>query len=269
MGSNLDKNRDLEILDWLTPTDYGTEQSENIQKRQPGTGQWLLDSAEYQAWLKSGRQTLFCPGIPGAGKTVLTSIVVQELNAMFTNDSSTGIAYLYCNFSRRDEQKVEHLLLSLLKQLTQERSPLPASIKTLYNHHKDKRTGPSFDEISRALHSVAAIYSRVFIIVDAVDESEASEGCQMRLLSEIFSLQAKCGANFFATSRPMTKIIEKFEGSTCLEIRARENDIRAYLDGHISILPRFVLRSPGLQEEIKNKIVKAVDGMYDFQRART
>ena len=29
------------------------------------------DSVKYQSWLKTSKQTLFCPGIPGAGKTIL------------------------------------------------------------------------------------------------------------------------------------------------------------------------------------------------------
>jgi hypothetical protein len=106
---------------------------------------------------------LFCPGIPGAGKTILTSIVIDDLHTRFQDESSVGIAYLYCNFRQRDEQKAEGLLASLLKQLSQEQPSLPDIVKTLYYHHKKKQTRPSFDEISRSLQSVAAMYSRVFI----------------------------------------------------------------------------------------------------------
>jgi hypothetical protein len=42
---------DQAILDWLTPVDYAPQQSDFISRRQTGTGQWLLDSAEFQAWL--------------------------------------------------------------------------------------------------------------------------------------------------------------------------------------------------------------------------
>jgi hypothetical protein len=106
------------ILDWITPINYDPQQSDFITRRQAGTGQWLLDSAKYQAWLITSKQTLFCPGIPGAGKTILTSIVVNDLNTRFTANQNVGIAYLYCNFRQRDEQSAEGLLASLLKQLT-------------------------------------------------------------------------------------------------------------------------------------------------------
>jgi Cdc6-like AAA superfamily ATPase len=249
------------VLDWITLMDYTPQLNDFISRRQAGTGQWLLDSTEYQTWVERNNQTLFCPGIPGAGKTILTSIVVEELTTRFQNDRSIGIAYLYCNFRRQHEQKVDDLLASLLKQLTQGRSSLPDTIKSLYDSHQDKRTRPSFDEISRALQSAVTMYSRVFIIIDALDECQVSHNCRKTFLSELFGLQAKSGANLFATSRFIPEITEKFQGSLSLEIRASEHDVRRYVDGHISYLPSFVGRSPDLQEEVKTGIVKAVNGM--------
>jgi hypothetical protein len=250
------------ILDWLTPVDYARQQDDFITRRQEGTGQWLLDSAEFHAWVETDKQTLFCPGIPGAGKSILTSVVVKELNTRFQNDKRIGVAYLYCNFRQQDEQKAEDLLASLLKQLTQDQSSLPESVKSLYNNHKDKRTRPSFDEISRTLQSVAAMYSRVFIIVDALDECQVSDSCRMRFLSDIFNFQAKCQANLFVTSRFIPEINKKFDESIRLEIRASNQDVQRYLDSHISQLPSCVLHSSELQDEIKAAIIKAFGGMY-------
>jgi Cdc6-like AAA superfamily ATPase len=117
VASKLNRNEDVEILNWLTDIDYGPQQTDYIRRRQAETGQWLLDSSEFEAWVENNNQTLFCPGIPGAGKTILTSIVVDNLTSRFRNDSKTGIAYIYCNFGRRDKQKIDDLLSSLLKQL--------------------------------------------------------------------------------------------------------------------------------------------------------
>ncbi|PMD49792.1 uncharacterized protein K444DRAFT_548252, partial [Hyaloscypha bicolor E] len=249
-------------IDWLTPFDYGSQQSDYIGRRQPGTGQWLLGSAEYQTWLKSQKQTLFCPGIPGAGKTIITSIVVEELTTHFQSDERIGIAYLYCDFRRQDEQKADNLLGSLLKQLTQCQSSLLRTVKELYERYKDKRIRPLFDKISKALHSIAAEYSRAFIVIDVLDEYQAFDGCRTRFLSEIFSLQAKYGANIFATSRFIPEITEKFERSLLIEIRTSDEDVRRYLDSQMFRLPGFVVGSPELQEEIKTEIIRAVDGMF-------
>jgi hypothetical protein len=253
------------ILDWLTSTDYGTQQSDFISRRQEGTGQWLLDSDEFQRWFNESKQTLFCPGIPGAGKTIITSIIVEHLQTNIRNDASIGIAYLYCNFRRQQEQRPANLLASLLKQLIQRRPSVPESFTTLYKRHKDERTRPSFDEISKVLHSIVADYSKTFIIIDALDECQTSDGGRRKLLSEIFSLQAKTGACFFATSRFIPEIKKEFERCVSIEIRASDDDVRRYLNGCMSQLPSYVSRSSDLQEEIKTEIVNAVDGMYvDF-----
>jgi hypothetical protein len=256
------------ILDWLTPIDYYAQQSDFINRRQAGTGQWLLDSLEFQTWLQADKQSLFCPGIPGAGKTVLTSIVVDELTARFTNDDSIGIAYVYCNFRRTAEQKAEDLLSSLLKQLSQGRPSLPESVKALYDKHKEKRTRPSVDEISGALHSVAAMYAKVFIMIDALDECQTSDGCRSRILTEISNLNSKCGTNFFGTSRFIPEITGKFGRSLSLEIRASKADIEMYLEGNMPRLTAFDDWNEQLREEIKTSISDAVDGMYVIDNTR-
>jgi Cdc6-like AAA superfamily ATPase len=205
---------------------------------------------------------LFCPGIPGAGKTMMTSIVVEHLSTKLENDASIGIAYLYCNYRRQQEQQPTDLLANLLKQLVQELPFVPESIERLYELHKHRRTRPSFGEISEILRSVIARYSRAFIIIDALDELQFSRA-RRRLLPEIFSLQTKAGASLFATSRFIQETTKEFKGATSIEIRASDEDVRKYLDGHMSQLPSFVLRSLDLQEKIKAEIIKAVDGMYN------
>ncbi|KAJ4194607.1 hypothetical protein NW759_016492 [Fusarium solani] len=235
--SELVRKEDLEILNWLTKVDYGPQQSDYLARGQPGTGQWLLHSRKFQDWLATSKQTLFCPGIPGAGKTILTSIVVDDLDSRFRNDSKTGMAYIYCNFQRQYEQGIDHLLASILKQLAESQPSLLGSVKDLYDQHRVRRTRPSLDEILRVLQSVAATYSRVFVIVDALDECQASGGCRTRFLSELFNLQARHGTNIFATSRFIPEIIEHFKASISLEIRASTNDVARYINGHLGQLP--------------------------------
>jgi hypothetical protein len=239
------------ILNWLTPVDYAPQQSGFISRRQAGTGQWLLDSAEFQTWLNIDKQTLFCPGIPGAGKTILTAIVIDDLTAQFSDDLTIGIAYIYCNFRWQNEQKINELLASLLKQLPERQPSLLDSVKDLYSRHKTKRTRLSLDEILRALQSVAAMYSRVFIIIDALDECQASDGRRTRFLAEVFRLQTKCKGNIFATSRFIPEIVTKFDGSELLEIRASKEDIKRYLEGHMRELLSFIKQNPQLQGRLR------------------
>lgn len=255
-----DRNKEHQaILDWLTRGDYTSEQHDFISRRQAGTGQSLLGSDEFRNWLDTDKQTLFCPGIPGAGKTILTSIVIEELARRFANDPTVGIAYLYCNFRRKDDQKAQDLLMSILKQLSEKNHSLPDSVTSLYKQHKEKRTRPSSDEISKSLQSVASTFSRVFIVVDALDECQTSGGCRQALLTEIFNLQTRTKTNLFATSRFIPEITNRFKGSTTLEIRADDKDVRLYLDSRISQAGQGLLETH--REEIKTEITRVVDGM--------
>ncbi|KAL6695143.1 ankyrin repeat protein [Trichoderma pleuroticola] len=229
--SKITSEEDIRTLEWLTPVNYGLQQSDYFQRRQRETGQWFLNSSQFQEWLQTSQQTLFCQGIPGAGKTILTSIVINDLYTRFDQDSTIGIAYIYCNFQRTDDQ-----------QLSAQQQSLPSSVKTLYNSHRAKHTRPSLEEIRGALQSVARMYTRVFLV--------------------IFALQHATKANFFETSRHIQGIRNQFDESILLDIRAREDDIRQYLEERISGLPSFILKRSDLQKRIVQQIANSTDGMF-------
>lgn len=50
---------------------------------------------------------------------------------MFQDDTTVGIAYLYCNFRQRHEQAPEYLLAGVLKQLVQRQTFVSESVKDL------------------------------------------------------------------------------------------------------------------------------------------
>jgi hypothetical protein len=146
--------------------------------------------------------------------------------------------------------------------LLQDISPIPDDLKSLYEQHKAKRTRPSIEDISKVLQSVAAGYSRTFIVIDALDECQVSDGARGRFLSEIFKFQAKTGASLFVTSRFIPEIRKEFEGSISLEIRASDEDVLRYIDGRMPLLLRsHISRYPDLQNMVRNDVLKAVDGM--------
>ena len=259
--AKLNRKEDIAVLNWLTPVDYNSQQSDFISRRQPKTGQWLLDSKMYQDWLNTSNQTLFCPGIPGAGKTILTSIVINDLVTKASKHGKTGVAYIYFNFQRKSEQTIENILRSLLKQLAQTLPSMPDDVKYLYDRETEKGIRPLLGEIIGALQSASAKYSRVFIILDALDECETSHGYLPTLQSQIIDLQARAQLNVFATSRHIPGIEERFKGCLVQEVLASEEDVRNYIDSHMVHLPKFVQKDQSLQHDIKDKLVRAVEGM--------
>lgn len=200
-----------QILAWLSSIDFTSQQHDYLRRRQPGTGQWLLESRTFQQWLKTPGKTLFCPGIPGTGKTTLTAIVVDHLLNSYTGEPSVGRPYIYCNFRRQDEQKLDDLLSNLLKQLSDAQHSIPDATRELYERHQPKRKRPPADELLLALQSVASSYTRTFVIVDALDECQISDGCRTRFIEYCFDLQARCQTNLFFTSRFLQGVTERFD----------------------------------------------------------
>lgn len=221
----------------------------------------MLDSTEFKNWLESKGKTLFCSGIPGAGKTVLSAIVVDHLCGKFGQDSSIGIAWLFCEYHRHNEQTLEHLLSSLLKQLLKQQTTLPNCVTELYELHQRRTTRPSINDIAKLLKSATATLSRVFFIVDALDECQLTDGCQMDFISNLFTFQDGAKTNIFATSRHIDSIQSKFSGCVSLEIKAADEDIRMYLRGQRRRFTQDMVNDE-LQARIESKVVKASANMY-------
>ncbi|KAJ6101899.1 hypothetical protein N7486_004326, partial [Penicillium sp. IBT 16267x] len=251
-------------LDWLSPTTHATRQSANIRLREPGTGQWLLESHEFQSWTDSiVEKTMFCPGIPGAGKTILSSVVIDELENRYSNDPQIGIAYIYCSFQNicDGSQDPEVFLSAILRQLLCHTSPMPAVVQALYDKHEAKGTRPIMTELLPALSCVASSFRRWFLVIDALDECSLTD--MTRFLDALSSFRTSdSNMSLFATSRLIPEIMTKFQSNALVkEIRAQKSDIIKYLEANLDGLPPSVLRNPNLRQEIVFGITDAVDGI--------
>lgn len=249
-----------EKLNWLTTVDYASHQHDYFTRREEGTGQWLLDSQEYCGWFYQTlpRKTLFCPGMPGAGKTILTSVVINHLFTRFGDQQDVGIAYIYFNYKLQQQQTPSNLLLSLCKQLAQRQSSVPQCLEDLFARHSKTQTRPSLDEITRLLQSLVDTHSRTFLIFDALDECQFPIGTYF---PRILKLRVRTSVNVFATSRFNIEIERTFKSEMSLEIRANDQDVQTFVDRALTRSSRWFADKNGLGEEIKMAITSSVDGM--------
>ncbi|KAL8741602.1 MAG: hypothetical protein Q9190_005812 [Brigantiaea leucoxantha] len=73
---------------------YDYEVSLN-QARKKGASSWIFNKDEYQEWKASDRSsTLLCCGIVGAGKTVLSASVIENL--ILTKSCESSLSYFFC-----------------------------------------------------------------------------------------------------------------------------------------------------------------------------
>jgi hypothetical protein len=70
-----EKSREL-VLSWISKTDHDQKHTSVRQPRVTGTGGWLLEHSEFLKWQdgSSGSNVLWCHGIQGSGKSVLTYV---------------------------------------------------------------------------------------------------------------------------------------------------------------------------------------------------
>ena len=211
---------------------------------------------------------MLCPGIPGAGKTMIAAIVVKDLEQRFLVDEDIAVLYLYCNYNRLEEQRASDLFSSLLRQLIQHLKTVPACVGGLFQKHQLKGSKPSTDEVLSALKAVVSTFERVFVVIDALDECDNTDLRRDRLLTEVFNLETRqqSAPHVMATSRYIQEATSRFEDGCSLEIRASDYDVGIYLEGRMPSLPSFVKRGTPLLDQIKSDVIKAVDGMYVVYR---
>jgi hypothetical protein len=247
------------MMQWLSPTDFPAQQHDIISRRQEGTGQWLLDSLEFKGWLQGADKILFCPGIPGAGKTMMAAIAIDHLGRMAQAD--VGLAYLFCDYKSQVDQSVGGLLSALLKQLVQSRPDIAAPVTRLYDRHSKQKSRPSLDDMFEALLTICSNHARVHVVVDALDECADQDATRSRLIEKLRELQARTNVRLLFTSRFIPAITEKFQSDPMLEVRASEEDVKRFVAGQIPRLPSCIRRDDKLTRAVQSKIVEAVGGM--------
>ncbi|KAF2257611.1 hypothetical protein CC78DRAFT_442927, partial [Lojkania enalia] len=264
-GDNAEHHR---LLQWISSTDYPAQQSDIIKRRQEGTGQWFLAAPQVARWLSEPQAILFCPGIPGAGKTILAAIAIDHL-LKSVQSSSHGVAYIYCNYKDQEEQDTLRMLAAILKQLVQARPSLVGPVEQLHKRHADRGTRPLPDEVFSALQDVLTHHSTVYIVIDALDECQDSNGTRRQFLAKLRDLQVGQDVRLMVTSRFIPEIIDWFNEALKQEVQASKEDVKRFVASQICRLPRCVQRDPALQEIIQEKIVEAVDGMFLLARLHT
>ncbi|KAJ5873180.1 hypothetical protein N7455_003723 [Penicillium solitum] len=253
----------LDLVKWLSPINSAAKQADTLKLRHKGTGRWFLETDEFSKWFNQAqkqreRRTLFCQGAPGTGKTLMMSAVIDELRRRIRHDSTIRLAYFYFNY--REELTIEEILANLLKQLIQH-AIVPHRLKSLYESHRKHETHLTLEEILELLESTISESSKVFIVIDALDECQLPHIHQQELLTRISEFQDIHNLGFLATSRDNPDISDMFPNCPRLRIEGKDTDIKPFLETSLHHF-RYVKESPDLREEIVAAIINAADGMF-------
>ena len=244
---------------------------ENMEELLPGSGQWFLDSTKYGDWVSRPGSTLFAPGIPGAGKSTMTSIVLNDLRQRL--EPGARLAWFWFAPGPWEEGQDRHtvhtviadLALLLCSEYTDAGNYLPPSVVQLLKDMMEPRlrTATTAD-LSHILKTLGAPANRVFLLFDAVEAS--TEDVRGTLMPQLQDLQESLGLNIFVTALLGTGIDELFPRSISLEIRASAEDVSNYLRRGLDSDRRLRRLMDGaehdeLRHEIVQTTVKKSDGM--------
>lgn len=204
-------------------------------------------------------KTLFCPGIPGAGKTMTTAIVVDHLSSKQEADTLT--AYVYCTYQTQEQQSHDQLVASILRSLVQQLSKAPDGIQEAFKTQGRLGRPLTAQQVFSAIKGISACAERVNVLIDALDELPGET--RDDLIATMLRLQTEIGLSLFLTSRYNFGVEDKTspDPDLTVEIRAASEDVQKYLRANLPRLPRCVAGKAKLQDLIVQSITEVVDGM--------
>ncbi|KAJ6563632.1 hypothetical protein DFH09DRAFT_1476277, partial [Mycena vulgaris] len=157
------------IIEWFSPLNFFVRQADIFSTRQPGACEWLLQDELLKRWRSGEGKTMWCRGMPSAGKTVLAYVLHTFLSRCNLKAKHIGVAVLYLNHKETEAQSPSNLRAGVWGQLVFGK-PIRSSLHQRHARNHEPGTPPLLEETHKALSSSVLKYSKVFIVVDALDE---------------------------------------------------------------------------------------------------
>ena len=250
------------ILKWISTLEHTNKHCAIRMPRVHGTGQWLLDHPKFRIWRDdiASNNVLWCHGIPGSGKSVLASLVIDQLQEDFTgHDYATVFAYF--DYRDQDRQSSDSMTASLLQQISATKSELPESILNLHKKFESKDVKPQLQDLLKVFSLVSQDFDRVFVVIDALDECD--EGKHRQAVIEILNkLGEQANIRLFITSRPHPQDIRMaLNFASQITIEAQDSDLRKYLSHEFQNSHSAELFDESFKVEIMDKITNRANKM--------
>lgn len=267
---HIDKERQ-KVLESFGSIDPRRNLEMSRKLRHPTTGLWLTDSPEFKAWLICNNARLWLHGIPGAGKTVLASLVIDEI--LKKSCPAIAAAYFFCDYKDSATHEAHKLLGCLVQQIARQDQQSFAKVQTFYDAHSHGRTNPiEYDpqDLCHLVIEMASNYDSTLVVVDGLDECGEHASIVTELLASL-SNEATTDLRTLFLSREELDIRDCLQGYDEVSIAARNSDLKLYVDAEIenrTRMRKLNIKAPGLKEHVRESLVEGADGMYvSFERS--
>ena len=253
------------VLNWIQPYDPHQNHGRNLKLRHPGTGLWFVESEKIKSWLTCPGAKLWCYGIPGAGKTVLASSIIQE--AIEQSCPNVAVAFFYCDYKNAATQEPRNILGSLACQFALQDEVGFEKLHAFYEKHNlaDRpSTEISLDDLRDLVVETASSFNNAMIVVDALDECETQSKFVTRLLCDLHSRGEAGSIKTLFLSRDEEEIREVLDGYEQVSLGAKSSDLRLFVGAQIELRIRnrdLRIKDESLKQDIMERLVEGADGM--------
>ncbi|KAF5340346.1 hypothetical protein D9611_007918 [Ephemerocybe angulata] len=244
-----------EIVAWLKGPKFLRIYEEALGQRLSNTGVWFIESEEFRQLVEGKDVVVWGTGMPGAGKTVISSFSLERLKEIFKGQEGVGIVGAYIRYTERPPTRA--IFAGLLSQLVKDH---PCAYHYMRHIYIQKDRGDLSDlDMVKAFQDIVGLLSKVFLIIDGLDE--ADDGVKDDLLRALPFL----GANVLITSRPLELYSPRLPHALHVSIEARTEDIDHFVEEKIKSSSKLqaILRGKlALTEMLKTRIRESSRGMF-------
>lgn len=227
-------------------------------KRQSGTCDWILNDDQMFSWVEDekGDPILWMTGIPGAGKSFLSSLIIENLHS---RDNQTTL-YYFCGKSS-DSDSCVLVLRTLANQLVRNNSDLAPLIHQAY---LQKCSTLSTSALKKMLKELLSTVKSTRIVLDGVDECDYT--VQKQVLSSLVDIQKHTGENckVLISSRETPKINKALPRKMHMKVHGKTIDaLHLYVQRKVKMLKeRFPKLDPVLFQRVEQRLQDKAGGMF-------
>ncbi|KAF2460324.1 ankyrin repeat-containing domain protein, partial [Lineolata rhizophorae] len=151
---------------WLSAPDPSPNYQKALKEHHPDNGHWFLRSQKYENWKSEAASIMWLHGIPGCGKTILSSGVIKDISESseeYLDSHSPVTVYFFFDFKDPRKHSSDLMLKSLITQLLQSpHAPHLELISSMYSSCGLGNRQPTTDEMMSVLHRIIETSKHAF-----------------------------------------------------------------------------------------------------------
>jgi hypothetical protein len=205
--------------------------------------------------------------MPGSGKTILSSKVLDHLRAELAKDQQDRHVVLsfFFDFKSPNQQTLDDLLRSLAMQLYIHYAPTRTVLHKLHNRAVHQK--PTTDSLKGAVRQMLSLIQQAYLLIDALDECKTRS--ELLFFLEGLAESRECDVCLLVTTRKDKEIQSSLKEWLAWDDIIPVNntniaaDIREYVAWRLGEDPHFGRwrADHSLQNAITDKILQKADGM--------